>query len=167
MQNNKKIIKISGVVLIVIVLGALFYEFIYPAFVVKELDEKTPEIKAEVVNEEGKKEVNQEFSSSILAESSFLKSAHSVKGKAKIVHTPKELVLRFEDFDTINGPDLRVYLSSDLEATDFIDLGELKANKGNFNYSIPDGTDTTKYNKVLVYCRAYTKLFSYAALDVK
>ena len=35
------------------------------------------------------------------------------------------IIKEFEDFDTINGPALYVYLSSDLGNDDFIDLGKL------------------------------------------
>jgi hypothetical protein len=73
--------------------------------------------------------------------------------------------LRFENFETINGPKLHIYLASDLSADDYIDLGEIKATKGNVNYEIPDGTDLEKYNKVLVWCRPFKVLFSYSELE--
>ncbi len=73
-------------------------------------------------------------------------------------------IVRFEDFETINGPDLRIYLSTELGDSDFIELGKIKATKGNVNYNIPEGTDLTKYNKVLVWCKAFSVLFSYAEL---
>ena len=48
-------------------------------------------------------------------------------------------VLRLENFKSTNGPDLFVYLATDDNASDFVNLGELKANKGNQNYEIPEG----------------------------
>ena len=71
-------------------------------------------------------------------------------------------VLRLENFRSTNGPDLYVYLATDDKASDFVNLGELKANKGNQNYEIPEGTDLTKYNKVLVWCKAFSVLFGSA-----
>jgi hypothetical protein len=50
-------------------------------------------------------------------------------------------VLRLEDLIVTNGSDLYVYLPTDKSASDFIDLGRLKANIGNQNYPIPLGTD--------------------------
>ena len=50
-------------------------------------------------------------------------------------------VLRLENFQSTNGPDLFVYLATDDNASEFINLGELKANKGNQNYEIPDDAD--------------------------
>jgi len=74
-------------------------------------------------------------------------------------------VLRLENFKSTNGPDLYVYLSTDDNASEFINLGELKANKGNQNYEIPDDTDFSKYNKVLIWCKAFGVLFGSAELS--
>ncbi|MCE2614885.1 MAG: DM13 domain-containing protein [Nitrosopumilus sp. (ex Thoosa mismalolli)] len=71
-------------------------------------------------------------------------------------------VLRLENFQSTNGPDLFVYLATDDNASDFVNLGELKANKGNQNYEIPEGTDLSKYNKVLIWCKAFSVLFGSA-----
>ena len=67
--------------------------------------------------------------------------------------------LRFENFSTDNGPDLRVYLSnSDANADsgvfddDFIDLGVLKGNIGDQNYEIPVGVDLSVHDTVVVWC---------------
>ncbi|ABX12304.1 DM13 domain-containing protein [Nitrosopumilus maritimus] len=74
-------------------------------------------------------------------------------------------VLRLENFQSTNGPDLYVYLATDDDASEFINLGELKANKGNQNYEIPDDADLTKYNKVLIWCQAFSVLFGSAELS--
>ena len=101
-----------------------------------------------------------------LAQGNLVPSAHEVEGTAKIIGLPDgKRVLRFEDFETVNGPDLFIYLSADLEANDFVNLGEIKATEGNVNYEIPEGTDLGKYDKVLVWCRSFRVLFSYADLE--
>ena len=74
-------------------------------------------------------------------------------------------VLRLENFESTNGPDLYVYLSTDDRASEFINLGELKANKGNQNYEIPTNADLEKYNKVLIWCKAFGVLFGSAELS--
>ncbi len=74
-------------------------------------------------------------------------------------------VLRLENFQSTNGPDLFVYLSTDENASEFVNLGELKANKGNQNYEIPDDTDLSKYNKVLIWCKSFSVLFGSAELS--
>ncbi len=74
-------------------------------------------------------------------------------------------VLRLENFQSTNGPDLFVYLSTDDRASEFVNLGELKANNGNQNYDIPAGTDLEKYNNVLIWCKAFGVLFGSADLS--
>jgi hypothetical protein len=52
--------------------------------------------------------------------------------------------LRFEGFETDNGPDLNVYLATgppDGSPGDFKDLGDLRGNIGDQNYEIPDDVD--------------------------
>ncbi len=73
-------------------------------------------------------------------------------------------VLRLENFRSTNGPDLYVYLSADIDAKDFVNLGSLKANQGDQNYDIPDGVDLDKYNKVLVWCKPFGVLFGSAEI---
>ena len=72
--------------------------------------------------------------------------------------------LRFEDFKATNGPDLYVYLSTDEQASDFVNLGRLKANMGNQNYEIPSEVDLSKHSNVLIWCQAFSVLFGSAEL---
>ncbi|HKQ22539.1 MAG TPA: DM13 domain-containing protein, partial [Nitrososphaeraceae archaeon] len=44
-------------------------------------------------------------------------------------------------------------------------LGRLKGNIGNQNYEIPIGTDLSKYNTVLIWCKAFSTLFGSAQLS--
>jgi len=82
-------------------------------------------------------------------------------------------LLRFEDFRTTNGPALVVYLAkhpSPTQATDvtdggYINLGKLKGNVGNQNYDIPEDTDVSEYNSVVIWCELFSVLFSPANLS--
>lgn len=136
---------IIGCIVLIIILIVAWY-LISPAFRVVE--------KQETISEQA----------DVLAQGNFIASAHEVKGKAILFNEEEKRILRFENFETINGPDLYIYLSNDLSANDFIDIGKIKATKGNINYEIPENVDTTKYNKVLVWCKAFKVLFSYAEL---
>ncbi len=100
----------------------------------------------------------------ILKEAVLVARAHDVKGKALLVQSGEEEIIRFEDLKTINGPDLRIYLSTGLNVDDVVDLGAIRATEGNVNYIVPTGTDTKKYHYVLIWCRAFGVLFSYAQL---
>jgi hypothetical protein len=102
---------------------------------------------------------------STLMRGTFKPKAHDVQGTAKIINSGGKKILRFEDFETTNGPRLHIYLSADLGASDYVDLGKIKATKGNVNYELEESVDTEKYNKVLVWCVPFKVLFSYAELS--
>ena len=100
----------------------------------------------------------------VLSQGAFHERAHEVQGKALLIGAGEKNILRFENFETINGPNLHIYLATDLGTEDFVDLGPIKGTKGDINYEIPKGTDLDKYNKVLVWCVPFRVLFSYAEL---
>ncbi|MGI0082571.1 MAG: DM13 domain-containing protein, partial [Nitrosopumilaceae archaeon] len=79
---------------------------------------------------------------------------HNAEGVTKIVSLEDgSYILRLENFKSTNGPDLYVYLSTDTSASDYVSLGRLKANNGNQNYEIPEGTDLSKYDTILIWCK--------------
>lgn len=91
---------------------------------------------------------------------------HKAEGLAKILTLSNgSQILRLEDFRSTNGPDVHLYLSTDKQASDFIDLGRLKANIGNQNYQIPLDTDFNKYKYVLIWCQPFSVLFGSAQLN--
>lgn len=90
---------------------------------------------------------------------------HNAEGAAKVIYVEGgNDVLRLENLKVTNGPDLYIYLATDGQASDFVDLGRLKANNGNQNYNIPEGTDLSKYDTVLVWCKQFSVLFGSAEL---
>jgi electron transfer DM13 len=90
---------------------------------------------------------------------------HDSKGMAKIIPLRDgSNILRLENLQVTNGPDLYVYLAADKSVSESVSLGKLKANNGNQNYNIPSQTDLTKYNTVLIWCRPFSVLFGSAEL---
>jgi hypothetical protein len=90
---------------------------------------------------------------------------HDASGTARVLHLEDGgAVLRLEDFRVTNGPDLFVYLSADRTASDYVDLGMLKANSGNQNYELPDGVDLSKYDNVIIWCKSFSVYFGGAQL---
>jgi hypothetical protein len=97
---------------------------------------------------------------------------HDGQGRATIYQLPDgNHVLRFEDFRINNGPDLYVYLTTVRPTTifesigdDYVNLGNLKGNVGSQNYTIPAGTDYTRYNTVVIYCQPFRVNFVVAPL---
>lgn len=106
-----------------------------------------------------------------LARGEFVGQAHGASGSAAIVELEDgSRVLTFEELDTDNGPDLRVYLvngSVDQGSVngDFVDLGGLKGNKGNQQYEIPADVDISQFTTVSIWCRAFSVSFAVADLQ--
>jgi hypothetical protein len=106
-----------------------------------------------------------------LASGTFEPEAHSGSGRAAVV----ELAgggrrLTFTEFETSNGPDLFVYLvagdpQDEGDVEEFKNLGGLKGNKGNQQYVVPDDVDIRRYSTAVVWCRAFTVLFTKARLE--
>jgi outer membrane protein TolC len=75
---------------------------------------------------------------------------------------------RFENVAIQNGPDLHVYLARGTggayDGARDLYLGALKATNGSFNYELPAGTAVSDYRSVVVWCRAFTVLFTWADL---
>jgi hypothetical protein len=91
---------------------------------------------------------------------------HNAEGLAKVIQLDDgSMILRLENFKATNGPDLYVYLAADNSASDIVNLGRLKGNIGNQNYDIPEGTDFSRYNTVLIWCKAFSVLFGSAQLQ--
>lgn len=91
---------------------------------------------------------------------------HKAEGIAKVINLADgRTFLRLENLKTTNGPDLYVYLSVGKDPSDIVNLGRLKGNIGNQNYEIPAGADLSKYNTVLIWCKAFSTLFGSAKLS--
>ncbi len=88
----------------------------------------------------------------------------SVSGLAKIYKNGAKYQLALENFRSDNGPDLKVYLSKEIQPVNFVNLGSLKSTNGNQLYDIPAGAVLSDYKYALVHCQQYNHLFGYAAL---
>ena len=81
-------------------------------------------------------------------------------------------VLRFTGFSTSNGPDVHVYMVASNDAKDaatvqqagFIDLGVIKGNVGDQNYTLGGDLDLAKYRAVSIWCKRFSVNFGAAAL---
>ncbi|MBS1709665.1 MAG: DM13 domain-containing protein [Armatimonadetes bacterium] len=106
-----------------------------------------------------------------VASGSFESYAHETMGKAEISEVGGQSVLRLSDFKTSNGPDVHVYLvkGNDPRAVKdggYIDLGSIKGNIGDQNYTLPAGTDLSQYQAVTIWCKRFFVGFGGAALSM-
>lgn len=112
-------------------------------------------------------------SPSLLTEGSFHGVAHDTKGTAAIYSLPDgKRVLRFTNFETSNGPDVRVFLGAATDANDsetvtnagYVELGSLKGNVGDQNYEIPADINIADYHSVTIWCKRFGVNFGTAPL---
>ena len=91
---------------------------------------------------------------------------HSVTGDVKVYDSNGALVLVLDPFTSQNGPDLKVYLSKDQQATDYINLGPLKSVNGKQSYDISGMPDLNQYKYVMIWCQKFSVLFGIAELKL-
>ena len=95
---------------------------------------------------------------------------HKGSGQARLIRVDGKNILRFENFNVTNGPDLYVYLSKSASPTgdlasleDYIDLGPLKGDSGNQNYEI--NGEVAGYRTAIIWCKRFGVLFTYAVME--
>ncbi|MCY4625273.1 MAG: DM13 domain-containing protein [Chloroflexi bacterium] len=98
---------------------------------------------------------------------------HQGSGQAIIFSAPGGgHLLRLENLDVTNGPALHVIISphedptrgNEVKLPGYADLGPLKGNRGNQNYTIPAGVDIGAIKSVVIYCKPFSVVFSVATL---
>ena len=90
-------------------------------------------------------------------------AGHYADGTAKIIKVGDSTFLRFENFEVTNGPDLRVYLTSEGDVKNGLHLEKLKGSKGDQNYLL-ENIDLQMYDTVVIYCQPFGVYFGEAQL---
>lgn len=98
---------------------------------------------------------------------------HYASGQAIIARQQDgSVIVRLQDLDSANGPDLYVYVTEhpDPQNSDQLhqgghNLGKLKATNGSFNYTLDPSIDPAKIKSVVIYCRPFSVIFSTAKLQ--
>ena len=98
-----------------------------------------------------------------LASGRFRSHEHATVGTARVIRdTDGRRYLTLTSFSTSPGPDLRVRLvpgnSFDGGTDGALDLGALKGNRGDQQYTIPRGAEV-KGHTVVIWCRAFSAPF--------
>lgn len=111
-----------------------------------------------------------------LVSGALISHEHETSGSARIVRlSDGSRVLRLENLDTSNGPDLRVLLTDApvkagtagwrvFDDGKHISLGKLKGNKGDQNYAVPEDLDLAGYTSVSIWCDRFDVSFGAAEL---
>ena len=199
-MRKRNILIIAGVVILVPVIAAAWW-LLSPLFISQTVDEEFPfAANAEIPADMTMAEVEQvmvamsKMNQAPLAEAmppamnaaaagpevvssgSFrdADSFHRGSGTATVYRLPDgSHLLRLEDFEVTNGPDLRVLLAAaadpqsreELQAGGYVHLEKLKGNIGNQNYEIPADIDPATQGSVIIYCMPFQVIFSVASLE--
>jgi hypothetical protein len=108
----------------------------------------------------------------VLSENTLVDVAHGGSGTVLVLELEDgSRLLRFEDLDVDNGPDLIVILSDreisgadDYADGEYIILGELKGNQGNQNYEIGPDVELADWATVSIWCRRFNTTFNAASI---
>ena len=107
----------------------------------------------------------------LLSSSEWISIGHPGTGTVLVYRQPDgSHVIRFEDLEVSNGPDLLVILSqaplvndrAAYSAAEYLSLGDLKGNKGNQNYVVPADVNLGDYQTVAIWCRRFNYTFNAA-----
>ncbi|MFE0733204.1 DM13 domain-containing protein [Streptomyces antibioticus] len=101
---------------------------------------------------------------------------HATSGTVKLIRLADgSHVVRLENLDTSNGPDLRVWLTDApvregragwyvFDDGEHVSLGRLKGNKGSQNYPVPADVDLSRYTSLSIWCDRFDVSFGAAEL---
>ncbi|MEK7614019.1 MAG: DM13 domain-containing protein [Patescibacteria group bacterium] len=160
----KKAKYVVGAFFLIVVLGFAYYT-ISPLFISIKADEALPSREVEdsdtapvtILKDEAEVPIAKPLVATVIDT-----SAHPATGTVRVVEENGKTYVRYENYKTINGPDIFVYLAKDIDAQEFVNLGRVKATEGNINYEVPDGVNVSEYPYVLTWCKQFGVLFNYA-----
>ena len=113
----------------------------------------------------------------VIARGSFISHENGTTGSVRVLQlADRSRVLRIDDLDTSNRPDLYVWLAAApvkegrdgwfvFDDDEHVSLGRLKGNIGDQNYELPADFDLGQYKSVVIWCRTFNVVFGYATLD--
>jgi hypothetical protein len=111
-----------------------------------------------------------------LVSGELISHEHTTTGSVRVVETADgNRILRLENLDTSNGPDLHVWITDApviegragwhvFDDGEYVNLGKLKGNKGSQNYELPDSVDLEQLTSVSIWCKRFAVSFGAAEL---
>jgi Electron transfer DM13 len=113
----------------------------------------------------------------VVARGELISHEHESSGSVVVLELPDgSRVLRLEDLDTSNGPDLQVWITDApviagrdgwhvFDDGRHVDLGDLKGNIGSSNYPLPPEVDLAQLSSVSIWCQRFAVSFAAAELE--
>ena len=165
-------LRASGIAVAVILLAAVAWYLGSPLFIRTTVNEAFPTAAAQSAPPSRSAAVAAATPSGpttlATGELGYVDAIHNGTGTVLLIRTGDAVVLRFDNVAITNAPDVHVYLSRETggkwaEATSLY-VGPLKATNGSFNYPIPSDADLSLYKSVVVWCRQFSVLVTWADL---
>ncbi|WP_410787747.1 DM13 domain-containing protein [Kribbella sp. C-35] len=112
----------------------------------------------------------------VLLTGKLITHEHRTSGTVAVLALPDgSRILRLENLDTSDGPDLKVWLSDAavvpgragwhvFDDGQYRSLGSLKGNHGNQNYAVPHDLKLENFRSVAIWCDRFNVSFGAAAL---
>jgi len=196
-MQNRRMYLVIGIIISIAIALPLGWYLISPLFINQTVDEDFPTSVPAVESGEMNEEVQMKATAAmeeamampdtimeesmpddmaamtILAQGDFYDVAHHGMGTATVYQLADgSNILRFEDFEVLNGPELHVYLALidpvpdtvRIELEGAVDLGLLKGNFGNQNYELPPDLEISQYKSVVIWCQPFQVSFNAAPL---
>jgi len=163
-------------------LGALFYALLMHFFVpaqntdspnIDQTSTTTAEEKTEVTPVIAQQEEKEPETPVVITEDGslldgpfviFNKQGEDTGATVRIIRSPEEMLLQFENWNEAYSPASHVYFSSDMNATEFFNLGPAKMSEDYLIYGIPLDAQLEDYRYVLVYQTQLEETLYYAKI---
>lgn|SRR6478609_7552475 len=100
----------------------------------------------------------------LLKQGMFVGLDGPTSGTASIYDQSGSTFVLLNPFQSHSGPDLKVYISKDINANDYVRLGNLQATSGRQVYQVPNDIKITDFHYVHIWCQAYSVDFARAEL---
>lgn len=173
-MKRKRVLAVVAVGLVVAVAAGLYWFQPWKLWVNETVQEALPVAQTSAPVSESAAPAPKE--PAIVATGELISHEHATSGGVRILRAADgSLVLRLENLDTSNGPDLRVWLTDApvvpgkdgwfvFDDGAHVSAGKLKGNKGSQNYTLPAGTDLARYSSVTIWCDRFNVSFGAAEL---
>jgi len=169
----KKIIKITLVSIGLVALYIAWY-LISPAFINIRLEEDIPEgftleNTSTLIEAENMNGIETETMVPVISHANnFQRVDYDVQGSYSIIDNGNEKLLRIENLDIANGPDLHFVFSNTNQAwnnNSYESIAALPGNQGSYNILIPDGLNPDDYKYLLIHCVQFSHTFASADIS--
>ena len=176
MSRRRLLAAIAVVAAVLLVVGAAWFEP-WRLFTERTVDEAVPQVEPPSEEDSGDTGKPAEpVEPRVLLAGDLISHEHETSGTVRVLELADGTrILRLEGLATSDGPDVHVWLS-DAEVEDsrdgwfvfddgaYHDLGEIKGNRGNQNYELPDSVDLDRFASVSLWCDRFDVSFGAAAL---